>query len=1740
MAAKMGVLIVEDHLEDAELMVRHLRKEGFAIDWQRVETESDYLEALEAEPDLILADWSLPQFGGQRALQLMEERGLDIPFIIVSATIGEEPAVTAMRAGAADYVLKDRMARLGPAVRRARDQRKLRKKRRQAETKLKESEELYRQLFEAESDAIFLFEQETGRILEANQAAVELYGYNRRELLSKTDTDLSAEPEETPMMRTSHQAAGSLINIPLRYHRKSDGMVFPVEITGRFFNRKGRTVCIAAVRDVTERKKAEEELRREKDFAENLIKTAQAIVLLLDPQGRIVQTNPYLEKLSGYSSEELIGRDWFKTFLPDEDRPEIRELFSKAIGGSHTRGNVNPIVAKDGSKRQIEWHDRTLLDEQGEIIGLLAIGQDVTERLLAEEARNHALIETNGLLKATRAIHEQEDFAQAARAIFNVCGKLIGAPAGYVALLNEAAEENELLFLEAGGLPCSVNPGLPMPIRGMRADAYRLGKAVYENDFAHSPHMAFMPEGHVLLENVLFAPIKLDGEAVGLIGLANKSGGFTERDARLAEGFGEIASLALSRFKAREALIKSEEQYRMLADNASDVIWTQDLKTGKFTYVSPSVQALRGYSPEEALALPLDKTLTPDSFKKTMTAYYEAMDRERDGLSPAGATILMELEEIHKDGSIVPTESRIRFLRDDQGKPVGLLGISRDNTERKRAEAALRDSEARFATVFRSSPIAISITRLADAQYFDVNDAFLKMNQYSREELIGHTAFELNLWADREDRTQIAKVLREQGRVNNLEVRFRRKSGELGHALSSAELIELNGEQYMLSLLNDITERKQAEAELREREERHRSVLENSSDAIFLSIPDGRILTANPAACRMFGYAEEEFRSSGRDIFIDPTDPKLVDALQERSEQGSYHGELTFKRRNGETFRGEVVSTIFPGPDGQLRSTVVVRDITERKRAEEELRRSEAALKKAQEVANVGSWAWHVQSNRVEWSDQMYRIFGLDKETFTGDLADVIARAIHPDDRAAVEQSNLKVIREKTPTPMEYRVIWPDGTVRTVRAEAGEIVLNGAGRVIILSGIAQDITERKLAESIMRARLEIIEYAATHSLEEILEKTLDEVCPLVNSPIGFFHFVEPDQKTLSLQAWSTKTLEEFCRAEGHGMHYGLEQAGVWTDCVHQRRPVIHNDYKSLPHRKGLPNGHADITRELVVPILREDRIAAILGVGNKPTNYTDQDVETVTFLADVAWEIKTRKQAEEAVKRSEEWFASIFRTNPASIAISRLEDMRYIDVNDTFEVLSGFSREEAVGRTGLELNLWVDPGERDRYLAKLRDQGAVYDFEFQLKHKSGRILSVLLAGETTELANEQYVIQLAQDITERKQAEEERKKLQAQLLQSQKMESVGRLAGGVAHDFNNMLQIILGHCEIALEETTEDNPLREDLREIQLSAYRSAELTRQLLAFARKQTVAPKVLDLNDTIEGMLKMLRRLIGEDIDLLWKPGQGLWQVKLDPSQIDQVLANLMVNARDAIAGNGKVTIETENVHLDDSYTASHLDFTPGPYVILSVSDDGSGMSREIIDNIFEPFFTTKKAGEGTGLGLATVYGIVKQNEGFINVYSEPGKGTTFKIYLPRFESEVAEVAIELSAKTPLGRGETVLLVEDETAVLTMGEKMLTRLGYSVLTADAPEEALRLIEKYQGEIRLLITDVVMPQMDGRELSERLSAVQPDLKCLFMSGYTANAIAHRGVLDEGVVFVQKPFSLQDLAAKVREALDR
>jgi len=530
----------------------------------------------------------------------------------------------------------------------------------------------------------------------------------------------------------------------------------------------------------------------------------------------------------------------------------------------------------------------------------------------------------------------------------------------------------------------------------------------------------------------------------------------------------------------------------------------------------------------------------------------------------------------------------------------------------------------------------------------------------------------------------------------------------------------------------------------------------------------------------------------------------------------------------------------------------------------------------------------------------------------------------------------------------------------------------------------------------------------------------------------------------------------------------------------------------------------------------------------------------MTGYVSIMRDITERKKMEEAFRKSEEKFKDLFDYAP--VGYHELDkEGRIINVNRRELEMLGYTYEEMMGQYAWKFVVEEETSHQS-VLGKLA--GVILPsktLERIFRRKDGTTLPVLIEDQPIRDSEGKIIGMRStqQDISERKKVEQEVASLQEQLRQSQKMEAIGILSGGIAHDFNNILTVISGNVQLSMMDLQEGDPLKASLEEIKKASDRAADLTRQLLAFSRKQILEMKVLDLNLVLQRLDKMLRRIIGEDIELEVIGAEPLGMVRADPGQIEQVILNLSVNARDAMPEGGKLTIETANVELDEAYARKHIAVNPGPYVMLAISDTGTGIPPEIKERIFEPFFTTKEIGKGTGLGLSTVYGIVRQSGGNIWVYSEPKKGTSFKIYLPRVDEPLDELREEIVKEIPCGN-ETVLIVEDEETVRKLAIRILKRQGYRILDASQGGEAFLLSEKYKEPIHLILTDVVMPGMSGRQLAERLREIHPEAKVLYMSGYTDNAILHHGVLEPGLQFLQKPFTMEGLSRKVREVLDR
>jgi PAS domain S-box-containing protein len=1231
---------------------------------------------------------------------------------------------------------------------------------------------------------------------------------------------------------------------------------------------------------------------------------------------------------------------------------------------------------------------------------------------------------------------------------------------------------------------------------------------------------------------------------------------------------------------------ENESLFKMLYEKAPLGYQSLD-ENGHFLVVNSTWLDTLGYAKEEVIGKSFAEFLHPDwrdHFKENFPRF-----------KSIGEVLGVEFEMVKKNGDPILVSFTGKISRDKKGNFQQTHCIFHDITERKQAEGALRESEERYREIVELAVDGI-LRGSADGKIIGANSQMQKWLGRPLEQLLGLHISEV---FDSEELK--AKPLRfDLLNLGQRVVNERNLSRSDGTSLP----VEIHSKRMpdgtYQSIYRDITERRKAEEALLQSKERFHALFSSISDPVLVADRDtGILMECNEAAERYFGRSREQLIGSPQRE-LHPPETLLVEGVTEDfKRQGTTPGGLEDVRllaAGGKVRCVEVSSSSFEIGESRL-ILGVFRDVTERKRAEEELKKIKWMLTSKPPLSPS-----ILPGDDIE--DQGYG------DLTTLNRGGLISRFIDKETLRDISTEYLNLLETSSAIyekngDYAYGIFcsgWcrlMDGASRKLcHTEDNEFAL-ASGKWLCHESCWTNCSQRAI-ESRSPAD---IECSGGIHLYAVPIFSAGEVIGAINFGYGdppkdaatlrsLAEAYAVDPKKLALEAEASasrppyivelakqrllssarligimverKQAEEALRQQRDFSERLIETAQVIILVLDtQGRIVRFNPYMEklvgydLDEVKGMDWFETFLTpaidrtikplfQKTVAGIDTSGNVNSIIAKDGQPIlvewhNKTlkDKDGHTVGILA-IGQDITERKKAEEALRESEQNLRTLSNSGMALIWTS--DTNKFCEYfNGVWLEFTGRTLEQEIGNGWTE---GVHPDDLQRCLeisatAYERQEG--FSKEYRLRRHDGTYRWIVDMGCPRFDSQGVFLGYIGHclDIEERKHAEEEKANLQAQLIQAQKMEAVGQLAGGVAHDFNNMLGVITGYSELILEQMEPSQQFYTELREIHTAAMRSADLTRQLLTFARKQTVAPKVLDLNQTIEGMLKMLRRLIGENISLVWMPGSGLWPINMDPSQIDQILANLCVNGRDAIAGVGRLTVETKNASFDKEYCSAHDGSLPGDYVRITVNDTGCGMDKETLARIFEPFFTTKGVGEGTGLGLATVYGAVKQNNGFINAYSEPGQGSTFTIYIPRHVETTAETRITASPEPVVHGDEIVLLVEDEPTLLQMSKTMLERLGYTVLAAGAPGEAIRLADEYPGRIHLLATDVIMPEMNGRELSVRLLASRPEMKCLFMSGYTANIIANQGVLKKGVPFIQKPFSKIELAAKVREALE-
>jgi PAS domain S-box-containing protein len=1595
----------------------------------------------------------------------------------------------------------------------------------------KQSQAKYLTLFEEAIEGVALADLDTGEIIDCNRAFEELTGYERCELIGKPQNVLYPKmPPDSGFFRSfgvqMGEQSGALFTTELV---AKSGAIKQVEIKGSPLEISGRKVMQAYLRDVTSELRYQNEketnlrllqlmnssndtreliqiltvymrertgceavgvrLRQGEDFP--YFETqgfppgfvlAENSLCALDAAGEIVRDsagNPVLECMCG---NILCGRF-------DPDMP-----FFTPKGSFWTNSTTELLASTSEADRQARTRNRCN-GEGYESVALipLRIGSDTLGLLQLNDSQKDRFTQElitfveNTADQIAIALAQRQSRAElrASEQRFRSVSESIGEFIWEVDTKGQFTFVSDRVETVLGYRPeellgkrdCFIADSLDAE----RCRNFRRERMQAKQSFLEFEHRGRTKGGSLVWLSSSGSPI-IDGE-----------------DRML--GFRGATLDISARKRSEDALHESEFRLRTILQTANEGFSLIDNQTAIID-INAKMCAMLGRDREEVLGKKILDFVDDEN---------RAILEEQVALRSQGQEGFYEVALSRPDGFHVFCHSNATPLFDESGNVIGSFAMMTDISERKQSERSLAESEERYRVLFEGSPHGILAVDMETRRFVFANPAICRMFGYTQVEFSGLGIEDLHPEAG------LKIVVPEFSSMASGEKRLAsdipclRKDGTVFYAEISRASTTIRGRIEHVGFFTDVTERKLAEDALHnskamlERTERIANVgsweWDVANDTVIWSKELYRIFGFDPGQ-RAPTWAEYPALYYREDM------ARLRSAVDKALVTGApYELELRALRKNGQLAHCLARGFAEMAPDGRaLRLFGSLQDITERKLGEEALKESQQQLADIIEFLPDATFVIDCKGRVVAWNRAMEEMTGVKASYMLGKGNYEYALPFYGARRPMI----IDLATERRPE-VEKNYVSLERKAQSITGEAYMPALGG-GETFLFATASALFDSRGNATGAIESIRDITDRRRT---EEALRASERRLRTILNTANEGFWLIDSDAVTMDVNP-------KMCALLGREQEQVLGRSIF--DFVDNENRAIFDEQMRLRAKGEKGSYEMALSRPDGSLVFCEFRATPLFdGLENKAGAFA------------MVTDITERKRAEKAMEQT----FSLLRNSFLAI-----QDLVSVHDRDLRVVLSNWYGRDHISEEERRSfpHCYAcymrrdEPCEPCPTMEVFRTRRAV---RMEKENPYTQRITEVSAYPVLDASGDfELVAEHVRDITDLKKAEQEQEKLQAQLNQAQKMESVGRLAGGVAHDYNNMLAVIIGRAEMALRQRAPDK-VRLDLEEILKAGRRSADLTRQLLAFARRQTATPEVLDLNDAVSGMLKMLRRLIGEDIDLSWMPGLDLWKVKIDPSQMDQILANLAVNARDAIPGAGAITIRTENVVIDDSKRAESPEFISGDYVLLTVSDTGMGMSDEVSSKIFEPFFTTKEVGQGTGLGLSTVYGIVKQNEGFIYVSSRLGEGTTFRIYLPRFVAGNGQVLPEeVSRKSPRGT-ETILLVEDEEAVLNLSRMMLEGLGYTVIVAHTPISSIQLAEAHQGDINLLITDVVMPEMNGRELAEQLRSANPGIKCLFMSGYTADVIARQGILDAGVNFIQKPFGINELAEKVRQVLE-
>jgi len=1130
--------------------------------------------------------------------------------------------------------------------------------------------------------------------------------------------------------------------------------------------------------------------------------------------------------------------------------------------------------------------------------------------------------------------------------------------------------------------------------------------------------------------------------------------------------------------------IEREEEYAQLIDTAPDGFLVVNMD-GEVLLGNDAISRLLGYPTEELPGLKVHEIDAEDSAEE-VAKRFEAIRR-------AGA-LRFETRHRRRDGSLLEVEVSASYL---SSGPPRIISFVRDIGERKRAENTIRESRERFQMLFDNMAAGVAIYEaIEDGEDFlirDMNASGAELARISRDTAVGMRL------------TEVFPGIRELGLLEVIQEVWR--TGEpRDHPLSlyRDNRVEQWVENYVsrlpsglvVAVFEDTSEQRRHEEALRESEERFREMAELLPEAVFEADASLRLTYANRRAFELFGYTQADFREGIHALdTLRKEDRARAEESFRRRLKGEEPGmaEYTATRKDGSSFpilfHASLISR--EGRSAGLRGIIV--DLTEQKAVREEIQASSRRFRNIVEASPMGIFLYQLRDDGsliLEGANRTAdRILGIDCGRLLGKPLEEAFPALADTE---IPHRYRRAAAEGVPWQSE-QIVYEEGEVSGAFEIAAFQTSPGKMAVMFL-----DVTHRKEAREALERSEERLRMATRSGRVGVWEYEIESDDLQWDELMYELFGTTPQTAGEGIERWRRFLHpDDLDRAEQE-FRASLEVAGEPFDTEFR---IIREDTGEIRHIRGMAG------------VIRDSEGRPLRTIG---TN----------------WDVTEDRRAKEALRISEEKFRSVIEQSNDAVYI--LFENSFDLVNKRFCELTGVTQEEA---TSQDFDFWdliaegSRPLVRDRQEKRSRGVEVPDLYEFEILRRGGQTVHVEASVTEIDYRGGKAVLGILRDITEHKN-------LQTQLNQAQKMESIGRLSGGVAHDLNNLLTPIIGYAELIRDDLGPDDERRESADEIVRAGFRSRDLVRQLLAFSRQQTLEFKTTDLNRLVLGFEKLLRRTIREDIEILINPGSDVPTIRGDRGQLEQVLMNLAVNAQDAMPEGGTLHIETSSAEFDEAFARSRPGVTPGSYALLSLTDTGIGMDVETRERIFEPFFTTKEKGRGTGLGLATVYGIVKQHGGNIWVYSEPESGTTFKCYFPVADPDLERAPREANVDSENTGSETIMVVEDEELVRNLAVSILKRKGYEVLSAEDPQECLVLLESRPKPVDLLLTDVVLPGMNGRELFQEVSSRFPTSRVLYMSGYSDDVVTHRGVLEEGISFIQKPFSVQALAQKVREVL--